>query len=311
MLKKLKLTNYKSHRDSTIELSSGITGLIGESLSGKTNFVRAVKLVNENKPSGFKYHSTFAENDKTAIRITTDRKTIAMVKRPKSHTYKINGKLYRKLGRQVPDVVKQELNLGPINFQTQLSGPFLVLSSPGQVAKAISEVVNTSQIDTAIKAIRKKNSSISSEKKVLSNDIEKIQMRLDTLEVLDEIKPDIKKLKKIQSSIQDSREKIIALEEIEDQIKTEKENIYRITEKLKIKPLLRELDKIEYEIDAEENKKQLIDKIYATRSIIKADEIKVDKLKTEYTEKLSKEKKCPTCLGEINEDTINRIREDL
>jgi nicotinate-nucleotide pyrophosphorylase len=75
--------------------------------------------------------------------------------------------------------------------------------------------------------------------------------------------------------------------------------------------LLRELDKIEYEIDAEENKKQLIDKIYATRSIIKADEIKVDKLKTEYTEKLSKEKKCPTCLGEINEDTINRIREDL
>ena len=54
------------------------------------------------------------------------------------------------MGTDVPESVTEALNISPLSIQSQMDPPFLLSSSPGEVARALNEVADLEKIDTTL-----------------------------------------------------------------------------------------------------------------------------------------------------------------
>jgi exonuclease SbcC len=309
-LKKLKLVNYQSHRNTTIQLASCITGLIGESLSGKTAFIRAIRWLCENRPSGFRFHSNFADNDKTTVRFVAE-KTVSASKTSKEHVYRMGKKRFRKVGRNVPTEVSELINVSDINFQLQLDGPFLVTAPPGQVTKTISQISKTDMIEKAIARTRKRSNALQAERKVVSSDIEGIQLRLDELEVLDDLKPTMQKVDRIRRKIKRLLDEESHLEQVEPRIEELRKRIEASQKVDLLSVRLKNANRIAYDIESLKQEKILIIQAMSTKKAIAQTKDVHAKYSRSFVKLLEKKRKCPVCIGPIDSKAIKRILREM
>jgi len=314
LLSFLRLVNYQGHRDSTIYLSPGITGIIGISLSGKSSIVRGFRWLKDNRPLGFKFHSKFTKSPKTEVhlgvddRVITARKTTA-----KTHTYKIDTKKkpFRRVNRGVPDEVEDLINVRDINIQREWDNPFLVTGSHGEMAKAISKAIQTDIIQEGIAWIRKEASKVRAKVKVISGDIEEIKLNIDSLEEIKDVQPFITKLKKIRDSSDLLEEEKYAILEIVNDIKEASDKIKKGKRVLTAKPLFNQLLEIDEDLRNLENERQLLESIQDATSQIATSERSHNRMVKEYIAVLKEGGKCPTCFGPLNAKTIRRIKKEL
>ena len=165
MLKKLKLNNFQSHSDSTLEFSNGVNIIVGNSDSGKSSIIRAFEWIRTNKPKG---DSFIKENEIMAsVELITNNATII---RERTHTntgtYKINNTEYSVMRNEVPEDIITLLNLSDINVQTQLDNHFLILDSPGNVAEYLN---NITKLDILTKGVDKLKSLKNEHQKELNS----------------------------------------------------------------------------------------------------------------------------------------------
>ena len=90
MLKKIKIKNFRSHELLDLEFHKGVNVIYGLGQSGKTNIIRAINWVVNNRPSGFNMHSHFAEDGKTSVELTFDNGVVKLSKTSKLTTYSLN-----------------------------------------------------------------------------------------------------------------------------------------------------------------------------------------------------------------------------
>jgi len=145
----LEVLNFQSHRGTTIKFSPGITAIVGSSDSGKTALVRALKWVVFNRPLG---KSIIRQNSKggCSVCITCEDVEVSKLRDSGGTNYRVGTVKFNKVGANVPHQVNDTLNLGEINFQSQLEPHFLVLKSGGQIANYISSVLKLDILDTAV-----------------------------------------------------------------------------------------------------------------------------------------------------------------
>lgn len=165
MLKKLKLNNFQSHSDSTLEFAKGVNIICGNSDSGKSSVIRGFIWLLTNKPKG---DSFIKENeDTTSVELITDKATII---RERTHTntgtYKINDIEYSVMRNEVPEDIATLLNLSDINVQAQLDNHFLILDSPGNVAEYLN---NITKLDILTKGVDKLKSLKNEHQKELNS----------------------------------------------------------------------------------------------------------------------------------------------
>lgn len=308
-LKYINVINYQSHSNTLIKLSPRITGIVGESLEGKTAIIRAFRWAWENRPSGFKYHSNFdKKNNPTEVKIGAD-KTLTVTKTKKDHTYKIGEKTFRKVGRNVPQEAINLLNLGDINFQDQLDPPFLVTSTHGKISKAISEILHSDRIEKAISTIRKEKNSLEAEKKVLSSDIEEAQIKIDNLETLDDIRPIIKKIKKTDKRIDKLLIEESYLEHTQVRIKKLTQRIKLASKAEVVSSLIKDSKSLAYKIESLKEEEELIEQILKCKKSIKKHKKQIEKTAKILRDKLKKQGKCPFCYKAFKAKDIKRITE--
>ena len=74
MIKSVSIKNFKSHKDSTILLTSGVNSIFGDSDSGKSAIIKALYWCINNQPSG----DSFINNPKipTIVAIELNNGTI-------------------------------------------------------------------------------------------------------------------------------------------------------------------------------------------------------------------------------------------
>jgi len=206
MLKKLCIKNFQSHEDLNIIFSEGVTGLIGRSQSGKTAALRALSLLVENKPSSARFYSNFAsKNSNTEISLDIDNNKISVIKNVKvakdktksliSTNYIINNEEFSGVGRDVPDKIRQALNISELNIQKQLDQPFLITSSPGEVSRTINKITNIDKADVWISELNKKINSSKREIVETEADIDNIKKDLKKYDDIDKVENKIKVLK--------------------------------------------------------------------------------------------------------------------
>lgn len=209
MIKELVIKNFQSHPGSILHFDKGVNVIIGSSDSGKTAILRAIKWVVTNRPSGDEFRSKWGGETEVTIaigepdKIVMGDKVIARLKTDKENAYRIDDKELKAFGQDVPEEIQIALNLNEVNIQEQLDSPFLLSSSPGEVAQHFNKIANLEQIDLSLKKVQGFIKQIETDIKATQNNIHFCSGEL-------KLQPDFHSLEK----------RIVALEELEKEILT-------------------------------------------------------------------------------------------
>jgi DNA repair exonuclease SbcCD ATPase subunit len=153
MLTSLHITNFQSHKESHLEFDPGVNVIIGESDSGKTAILRALRWVLTNRPGGDSFRSSWGGD--TSIGIWTENALIIREKIGTNNIYRLNDDTFKAFGTEVPEEIQDALNMNEINVQNQLDLPFLLRDSPGQVAAHFNKIAHLDAIDKSMQLIEK------------------------------------------------------------------------------------------------------------------------------------------------------------
>jgi len=154
LIKNIHLRNFESHKDTKLELSSGVNIISGKSDNGKSSIVRGIYWVHKNKPSGTSMVSFWNRdrNDK-AVKPTfviLEMDNGIRIKRKRSgdfNGYELDETVLEAVGQTVPDAVLEKLNLSDVNVQYQFDKPFLLGDSGADVARFLNRIIHLELID--------------------------------------------------------------------------------------------------------------------------------------------------------------------
>ena len=199
MITNLLIRNIQSHERSDFAFHPGVNIIIGESDSGKSAILRALRWLFDNRPSGNAIQSKFIKKgDSSVVKIWEgeNRSASKEMQNGKSK-YILHSQIFEAVGTTVPEEVSKFFNMSGVNLQRQLDSPFLLADTPGAVAQHFNKIGNLDKIDTSTSfinsAIRELNAKISykeSEIKTAEEELkkfeylEKLEMEIEALEEL-------------------------------------------------------------------------------------------------------------------------------
>ncbi len=246
MIENIRLINFQSHQNSSLEFCDGVNVIVGLSRRGKTAILRALIWCAFNKPSGDSYRSHWGGD--MCVSLSTDKGfQIDRVKEKSKNTYilyepkikkgqsvlKTLRHEYKAFGQSVPDAIKQLVNLDSVNIHLQHDPPFLLGMSPGEAAQYINSIVNLDIIGDTLSHIngmsRTTASSITSNQELLEETEEKSKQYAH----LDDIEPIIKRLNQATGRASILRTEEMTLRNILnsiDDVETELEEIKKTDE---------------------------------------------------------------------------------
>ena len=174
----VEIYNFQSHEKTSVTFKDGLNAIIGESNSGKTSILRAIRWCLDNDPLGSDFITTGQNECK--VTITFNDNTVITRKRTRNEagTYEVTGKTvqpdgsvvywnntYKGFANNIPVEVSNihqmpKVNLTKdicthLNMMSQLDGPFLVTDSPQVKAAVIGRLTGTQIIDLGIKETNK------------------------------------------------------------------------------------------------------------------------------------------------------------
>lgn len=234
MIKQFEILNYESHEHTLIELSPGVNVFIGSTDNGKSGIIRALKWLLTNRPLGDSFRSHWGGDTSVSMTLENDLQVVREKgKSAKDNCYRISttSNSLEAPGTTVPEPVAQLLNIDEINTQYQLDRPFLLLNTPGEVAKYLNKIVNWEAIDRAQSYMKTKKNDINREIKSKTYELEKKEESLKKYDYMDEFESDLKSLEKKNQTFISLKDKYTALyksisqiESIQKEIEANKKN---------------------------------------------------------------------------------------
>ena len=188
----IDLSNFQSIGAAKLSFETGITLLVGQSNSGKSAILRAIKAV-LNNPSRAK---TYIKHGKTSscVEITVDNNTISWGRSGKESSYTINDESYAKVGNKtlfdlLPDngfVRDDEDNI--MNIEGELELPFPFDRTPSQLFKLFENIFCVSDSATILKSFKDDELRYNKE---ISNTEEKLKRLAAKATALDELEKEV------------------------------------------------------------------------------------------------------------------------
>jgi len=153
-IKQLCISNFQSHKETVLDLHPGVNILSGSSDCGKTAVIRALRWLVLNRPSGDAFRSRWGGD--TEVKVVLDDGTeIVRSKIKRENTYRLNDKIYKALGTEVPESIVEKLNISSLSWQSQMDAPFLLSESSGEVSRVLNEIADLEKIDVATSNINR------------------------------------------------------------------------------------------------------------------------------------------------------------
>lgn len=178
---KLTLSNFQIHqKPTTLEIPEGETTYVeGDSDTGKSSRLRAMRWLCENKPDGVSF-VTFKQprGTNSLVRLEVDGRVIERERGKSKNLYRMDGETFEAFGRSVPEPIAKFLALSPYTFQLQGEAPFLIGASPTDAAKILSDACGLGVIDTAVQFVRSKKAAAEAEIRKSEILLESAQARL-------------------------------------------------------------------------------------------------------------------------------------
>jgi len=211
MIETLLIKNFQPYKSNGIVLHPGVNVIIGDSDSGKTSILRALRWVIENRaPGDFVSHFS-KEKDETSVEAVVGGVRVIRAVKGKDNVYSINKKVLTAFGKQVPAEVSDVFNMSELNTQFQHDAPFLLSASSGEVARVLNRVANLDKIDSSLKFIASKKRVISGDLKHAEDDLAAVDAELATFIDLDAVEKRVARIEALQQQLDDTERSYNAL----------------------------------------------------------------------------------------------------
>lgn len=226
-IEKLELKNFQSHYYTEINFDRGLNVILGNSDSGKTAIIRAIRWALYNDPRG-DYFIRQGERD-VSVKITfSNGGFLERYRTPSKNGYYIkkpNGEeeRFENFGNTIPKEVTELTNIYEVtieknknsilNISAQLEGPFLLNESPSTRAAAIGRLIGVNYIDDALRNVRRDNLRLNSDITNLNDESQRLKEELKKYEYLESYKEIYKTLKSYRERIENLQNKRIKLKE--------------------------------------------------------------------------------------------------
>lgn len=179
MIQSLKIRNFQNHEESEVHLSSGLNVIYGDNDQGKSAILRSLNWLINNKPSGFGFQTKNKPESTTSVSVTVDEQTIIRKRNKKDNCYIIGKNKFSALRSEVPQEVKDILNLSQFAYQSQYNPHFLFTDSPGEVAKKINKIVGLEEIDVVLARVKSVKETNIRDIKYLTDKVNDLQEKVD------------------------------------------------------------------------------------------------------------------------------------
>ena len=204
MISSLHITNFQSHKDSQLDFHPGVNVIVGASDSGKTSIIRALRWLIWNRPGGEDFRSDWGGETDVIIEIEDDVKILR--RKGKENLYTIgrsaqDHKELKAFKTSVPEEIQKALNIDDTNLQKQFDSPFLISSSPGEVAAYFNQIAHLEKIDSSISYVNGKITKLTSRQKLDEETLEEDREKLKQYEYLDKFEIDLEALEHRQASL--------------------------------------------------------------------------------------------------------------
>lgn len=214
MFKFLDIKYFQSHRNTRLDFDPGVNIIFGLSQAGKSAVRKALQLLIDNRPSGARYYSNFAsDKGKTIIELgLVEGHTVGIEKsvRRKPDKSKVleetvyrldNESSFSGVSKDVPDQIRDLLNLTELNMQSQFDAPFLVTSSAGEIARTINRITKLEDVDGWVSGLRERINDAKGIVKILEKDCQGIETELAKYVGFEDLQVDIDTLQKAANDL--------------------------------------------------------------------------------------------------------------
>ncbi len=208
MIQSVEISNFQSHKHTIIEMVSGTNVIIGESDAGKSAVFRAINWVLSNRPLGDSFRSEWGGETKVTLR-TSSHSEVSRIRTDKYNAYVVNGTELAAFGSETPSEVFEALNIDPCNVQSQMDPPFLLSSSPGEVAQMLNRAASIDDIDRTIGGLKKSYQRINREMNYNKEQLAKHETRLAKYTYLEDL----------EQIVQNAENALQAKEQVQNNIK--------------------------------------------------------------------------------------------
>lgn len=331
-IQSLRIENFQSHKDTTLQLHPQFNALIGTGNSGKTAVVRALAFVlfGQWSPSWVRHGAKFCR----ITLLTSTGVEVVREKGDKVNRYIItqNGtpQVYENFGTKVPAEVEKVLNIFAakvgekeelnLNLSSQLD-PLFLLSSPGSFkAKVLGKLSKAHYLDHALREINKDKKRLSGEKSLVEKEIEILQIDLKKYEDVDAEKTRLEAIGKQLENVAELDSRLEKLRTLQRRMAVWKEAYLTTTATLQAIPNVEPnlLDAITAKTVQLTKVRELRNKIIQFKSTYQATQVLTSEIEQthgllaeKYLDVLRQNKACPTCFNTIDDACIDHIKESL
>lgn len=203
MIEQINIQNFQSHKNSTLKFTPGVNSIIGQSDSGKSTILRALYWCLYGKPQGDSIKSNWG--GVTAVLVDFNDGFRVSKQRDKTNTYQL-GQFdlfdkenapqemeFKAIGSGVPEEIQKAINMGELNFQSQMDAPFFLSLTPGEAARQLNEIVHLEIIDRSIsngnrmvRELKQKESFVKEEIDAKENELERTKYIQKTYKLIKE-----------------------------------------------------------------------------------------------------------------------------
>ena len=248
----VEIVNFQSHSHTKFSLVQGTNALIGDSNSGKSAAIRAIKWCLINNPNGTGFIKTGQEEAVVKVSLSNGKTIERRRARSKVNLYRLyeDGELideYTGFGSSVPPAITEAHGIVPIandiyfQFAHQLEAPFMLSLKPKDRAKVLGNLDELAQIDTAlgstnddvrvkgkeVKTLEKEEKQLSLEHKQLTLEVERLSQKIKTLKAL---KEGLQEKEKLRTFLQKQLERLKEINDIGRKLKVEVEKATAIVD---------------------------------------------------------------------------------
>jgi len=252
MIKHISITNFQSHERTDIELSPRDTVIVGLNDSGKSAIIRALEWMRTNRPLGTSFVRKGQKNCEGKVVVSNDDEQCSLLRRRDKgvNEYWVDDQRFEAMASAVPELVTERLNLGDINVQHQLQPYFMVLDSPGQVAKVINAAIGIEESDKLIADLMRTEKEAKSEGKRLQQQIESLekQQAAPIFGRLDEFAGLIDRWTALKEKLDETSQQLKVLNECCEKIEGDDKQLAQVETQLSVLEPVRELDELYQEV---------------------------------------------------------------
>jgi len=316
MLKNLIINNFRTWKKAVLNFCPGVNVIVGLPDSGKTNILRAINWVNDNRPLKNRVQSKFTK-DPVDVTIETDEDKVTLKKKNGKSVYIVNEQEFKAVGQGVPDIVKSTLRLSELNVQKQLDKPYLITDGPSEVIQEMDRVTQLSFIEEWKSEL---TSRINAENRNIKNINASIEVNEKTIKEfgdLDTINKELEDIEHIQNNLDNLDEQIKDAERLKDEAKEYQDelNKYKIPEGLagKLDSALADLREIEYINEETLRAEMAMEEFNAHFKNVQMAKSQMLSAVKEYKEFINKLEKCPyceICKTDIKEHSLEQLLEE-